>query len=123
MVSQKPDRKGGPSSLHNENMINLPIACMLTGAELQERRRTVLEKAKQSIVETRELESGYALSFPSSPESLKDLSALVDLERQCCPFLTFRITVEANSGPVWLEVTGPDGTKDFLKNTFDWNMS
>lgn len=104
-------------------MNNLPIACTLTAAELQQRRGTVLDAVKKSIVEFRELDDGYALSFPTSTESLKELTALVDLERQCCPFLTFRITVEANSGPVWLEITGPDGTKDFLKNTFDWNMS
>ncbi|MGZ8842270.1 MAG: hypothetical protein ACXW18_01330 [Pyrinomonadaceae bacterium] len=105
------------------NTNDLPIACTLTTAELQERRRTNLERVKQAIVESRELEDGYALSFPSSTESLKELTSLVDLERQCCPFLTYRITVEANSGPLWLEVTGPDGTKDFLRNTFDWNMS
>lgn len=114
----------GPAKREPKMKTNdLPIACTLTAAELHERRRTVLEKAKQGIVETRELESGYALSFPAGGDWLKELAALVDLERQCCPFLTFRITVEANSGPVWLEITGPDGTKDFLKNTFDWNMS
>lgn len=113
-------------ALRNRNQMkikDLPISCTLTSVELQERRRTNLERVKQAIVEYRELEDGYALSFPSSSESLKELSALVDLERQCCPFLKFQITVEANAGPVWLEITGPDGTKDFLKNTFDWNMS
>lgn len=104
-------------------MNNLPIACTLTAAELQQRRGTVLDAVKKSIVEFRELDDGYALSFPTSTESLKELTALVDLERQCCPFLQFRITVEAGGGPLWLEITGPEGTKDFLKNTFDWNMS
>ena len=107
---------------------NLPASyelmlCELMPAELQERRRTVFVAVKQTILGIRELDDGYALSFPSISESLKDLSALVDFERQCCPFLTFRITVEANNGPFWLEVTGPEGTKEFLRNTFDWNMS
>lgn len=102
---------------------DLPIFCELTPAEFQERRRTVLDAVKQSIRGIRELDDGYSVSFPSTSESLKDLTSLVDLERQCCPFLTFRITVEANAGPVWLEITGPEGTKDFLKNAFNWNMS
>jgi len=104
-------------------MNDLPMACALTSAQLQERRRTVLDKVKQAIVETKELDDGFALSFPSSGESLTELVAMVALERQCCPFLRFRITVEAGAGPLWLEITGPEGTKDFLKNTFDWNMS
>jgi hypothetical protein len=104
-------------------MKNLPIACNLTSAELQERRRTVLERAKQAIVELKELDDGYAFSFPSSDAWLRELAALVDLERQCCPFLRFRITVEPDGGPLWLDMTGPTGTKEFLLNTFDWNMS
>ena len=102
---------------------DLPIACALTRAQLQDRRRTVLDSVKQAVVETKELDDGFALSFHSSGESLKELVAMVDLERQCCHFLQFRITVEAGGGPLWLEITGPDGTKDFLKNIFDWNMS
>ena len=102
---------------------NLPIACTLTNSELQDRRRTVLDSVKQAIVETKELDDGFALSFPSSGGSFQELAAMVDLERQCCPFLRFRITAEPGGGPLWLEITGPEGTKDFLKHTFDWNMS
>jgi hypothetical protein len=100
-------------------MNDLPIACVLTSAELQERRRTVLERVRRAVVEVKELADGYAYSFPSQGDWLKELSALIDLERQCCPFLRFRLTVEANGGPVWLELTGPEGTKEFLTDTFN----
>jgi hypothetical protein len=40
------------------------------------------------------------------------------LLRQCCPFLRFAITVEPGNGPIWLEMTGPEGTKEFLATTF-----
>src|SRR2546428_4904935 len=100
-------------------MNDLPIACTLTSSELQERRRTVLEKLRRAVLEVRELEDGYAYCFPSEGEWLPELAAMIDLERQCCPFLRFRLTVEANGGPVWMELTGPEGTKDFLTNTFD----
>lgn len=33
-------------------MNNLPMACNLTGAELQERRRTILEKLRDAVVES-----------------------------------------------------------------------
>ena len=36
-------------------------------------------------------------------------------ERECCPFLTFELTAQPNMGPVSVRVTGPAGTKEFLK--------
>ena len=100
-------------------MDHLPIACTLTSSELQERRRTVLEKVRRAVVEVRELEDGYAYCFPSEGQWLQEFALMIDLERQCCPFLRFRLTVEANGGPAWLELTGPEGTKDFLTDTLN----
>ena len=99
--------------------IDLPIACTLTAPELQERRRTVLQKVRSAVVEVRELENGYAYSFPSAERWLVEVVGLIDLERQCCPFLRFQLTVEENGGPLWLKMTGPKGTKEFLAGTFD----
>lgn len=85
---------------------SLPIACNLTAPELQVRRATVLQKVRRAVSEVRELENGYAYTFPSTSEWLAELAGLIDLERQCCPFLQFRITVAANDGPLVLEMTG-----------------
>jgi len=104
-------------------MKDLPIACNLTSAELQERRRTVLEKLKDAVIGVNELGDGYEYSFHSEGEQLKELAAMIELERQCCPFLRFRLTLEAGGGPLHLEITGPAGTKEFLASTFDWNRS
>jgi hypothetical protein len=99
-------------------MSDLPLACSLTNAELQERRATVLQQVRSAVVEVRELENGYAYSFPATGDWLGKLAGLIDLERQCCPFLRFRLTVEADGGPLWLEMTGPVGTKEFLADVF-----
>jgi hypothetical protein len=99
-------------------MNDLPVACSLTSAELQERRRTVLQNLRSAVVEVRELEDGYAYSFPSDGERLTEIASMIDLERQCCPFLRFRLIVEPNGGPLWLELAGPDGTKEFLREIF-----
>ncbi len=95
---------------------SLPIACSLTEPELRERRNTVLHKVGQAVLEVVEVENGYAYRFPSDDEWLGELLNLIRLERQCCPFLTFRISVEPNGGAVWMELTGPGGTKDFLSS-------
>jgi hypothetical protein len=98
--------------------MTLPIACSLTDAALQQRRRDVLEKVRNAVVEERELEDGFSYQFPASEEWLAEVAHLVNLERQCCPFLRLRITVEPDNGPLWLELTGPPGTKEFLVATF-----
>jgi RimJ/RimL family protein N-acetyltransferase len=97
----------------------LPIACTLTAPELHERRQTVLQKVRRAVLNVRELENGYAYSFPLASEWLRELTGLIDLERQCCPFLSFRLTVEEGNGLLLLEMTGPQGTKDFLLSTFE----
>ena len=104
--------------MEDRKLTSLPIACTLTAPELQERRRTTLQKVRSGVVEVRELEDGYAYCFPSEGEWLAELANLVNLERQCCPFLRFLIVVEPNVGPIWLELNGPEGTKDFLALTF-----
>jgi hypothetical protein len=101
-------------------MSSLPIACNLSSAELQERRRTVLERLRDALVEVKELANGYSYSFPSEGNRFKELADMIELERQCCPFLQFRVTVAAGHGPLTLEITGPEGTKDFLLSTFEW---
>ena len=98
--------------------MSLPIACTLTNSELQERRRDLLQKVRSSVTELRELEDGYSYCFPPDDDRLAELARLVNLERQCCPFLRFRLTVESGNGPIWLEMTGPEGTKAFLAATF-----
>ena len=95
-------------------MNSLAIACSLTSAELQQRRSSVLEKFCSCVVEVKELQDGYAYSLSLDSISLPELAAMIELERQCCPFLRFGLTVEPAGGSVWLELTGPPGTREFL---------
>lgn len=97
---------------------SLPIACSLTDAELQERSRLVLQKVGGAVAEVRELADGYAYRLPSGAEWIKELAHLIQLERECCLFLRFQLIVEPDNGPIWLELTGPQGTKEFLMATF-----
>jgi hypothetical protein len=99
-------------------MNDLPIACHLSAAELQERRRTVLAKLRAAVVEIEEHPDGFAYYFSAEDNRFQELAEVVDLERQCCPFLEFQLTVSAAGGPLRLQITGPAGTKDFLLSTF-----
>ena len=95
---------------------DLPILCSLTNADFQARRREIVNKFSQAVVEIKELNDGFAYRFPSGDEWLTELSQFISFERQCCPFMSFKMIVEANQDSIWLELTGPTGTKDFLAN-------
>ena len=96
--------------------VNLPIACTLTAPELQQRRSGLLRKFQEAVTEVKELETGYAYKLPSEEAWVADVAQLITLERQCCPFMTFTLRFEPADGPMWLELTGPEGTKGFLNN-------
>jgi len=93
---------------------DLPVACTLTPAQFQERRREVLAKVAASMAEVTELDNGFIYRFASNAELLPQLANLIQLEHECCPFLTFRLAVGEGNGPILLEITGPLGTKEFL---------
>ena len=99
--------------------MSLPIACSLTDSQLQERRNNVLHKVRSAVLEVKEMENGYAYFLPSDGDWFTELANLVNLERQCCPFLRISVTVEPNGGPLCLELSGPEGTKEFLEATFN----
>jgi len=96
----------------------LPIACNLTDSDFQERRAGVLKTVAGGVVETKELADGYAYRFPSDISWLATLAQLITVERACCPFLRFNLRLEPAEGPIWLELTGPPRTKDFLNSIF-----
>jgi hypothetical protein len=97
----------------------LPIASELTNAELQERRATVLARIRQSVERVEEIKNGFAFFFSSDGDRLKELANLIDLERRCCTFLRFSLTVEPGGGQLILAITGPQGTREFLKDLFE----
>jgi hypothetical protein len=98
---------------------SLPIVCTLSDAELRERRETVLQKVRSAVLVVKEIENGYAYEFASGGEVIMELAHLIDLEHRCCPFLKFQLTIEPGEGAVRLDLTGPEGTKDFLSEVFN----
>jgi hypothetical protein len=98
--------------------MDLPVACTLADAELRERRATILDSVRHAVVDITSLPDGYLYRFDSTSEILSHLARLVDLERQCCAFLTFRIIVAAGRKPICLEITGPPEAKRVIADFF-----
>ncbi len=98
--------------------MGLPIACTLNDAEMQERRQTVLDAFRNAALDVTSLPLGYAYHFAPSSALPAQIVSLVDLERQCCPFLTFKIIVAADNQEICLEVTGPQEAKPVIADFF-----
>ena len=78
-------------------------------------RRTGLLSDLLRRAEGREnLPEGLRLRLAPTREALATIASAVVAERHCCRFLRFGTTVEPDGGPVFLELTGPPGTREFI---------
>ena len=69
--------------------------------------------AEAAVVER--VDDGYRWKFRNAPNVVARVGAVIDGERQCCPFLRFSIDVDPDLGIVTLTINGPSGTADFLE--------
>ena len=95
-----------------------PVACCLTDAELRQREATLLAQFKAALTATEEIADGYAFHIPGENRWLALVADLIIAERECCPFLRFELTAEPKMGSLTIRITGPDGTKEFLRSIF-----
>ena len=94
----------------------IPVACCLSDEELRNREATLLAEFKSALVTTEELSDGYLSRIPGDKKWIAIAAELIVAERECCPFLRFERVAEPGMGPVTVRVTGPSGTKEFLKS-------
>src|SRR5437867_7798373 len=101
-----------------------PFACDRLALGPKERKRhfdelgPTLRKLKISV---RELADGYEFEFPADPKTFQLLAEWVAGERLCCPFFDIEMRAERGGGPLWMRLTGRDGTKQFIQaDAPDW---
>jgi len=81
------------------------VACSLNDAQLRQRRALVRRTLRPHLLASENLESGLRLTFPDSEPMRATLQQFVDLERQCCSFLTFTIAPPGEG--LTLTIEGP----------------
>lgn len=72
----------------------------------------------QSAIEAQVLPTGYRIKFNPAETSAATILDWISHERRCCPFLKFQLEFEPEAGPLFLSLTGPEGTKEILKGAF-----
>jgi hypothetical protein len=96
------------------------LTCNLDGIPAPERARytELFESLRRAIRDKRELPNGYALLLDPAQFSMDQALEWTKLEEECCPFLEMQVRWDIENGPVWLDLKGPEGVKDFILDGF-----
>lgn len=94
--------------------------CKLTTPELQQRKSTVIESLRKQVIQKNELPNGYAFKFSGTDKMVDELIEFIKTERECCNFFTYTLSVKGDKSDIWLEMTGAQGTKDFMKTELEF---
>ncbi len=95
------------------------VACKLTPAEKRQRVETLRSELFPRVHSTAELEHGWRFTFARTDGEITRVAEFIALESECCPFLSFALSVPADSGAFELSVTGPEGTKELLRSLIE----
>ena len=93
-----------------------PIACDMSVLSPAQ-RETHLATSRwlfSRIEQIEELSDGYRVRL-DGPDVVVKTAEFIALEKLCCPFLNFDLEVQAESGLVWLKLTGREGVKAFIR--------
>jgi hypothetical protein len=92
------------------------IACDLNAIASEERdQHTEAVRGVFAVVqEVKEVSNGYAFRLPADSALLRSAAEFIANERLCCPFFEFSLTITPNGGPIWLQLAGAQGVKEFV---------
>jgi hypothetical protein len=91
------------------------LTCSLTPEELEAQREQLIPGLFGRAEKVEDIPGGLRFRFRHKPQLVAELAAVIERERVCCSFLSFRLVAEKGEGPVTLEVTGPAGTAGKLR--------
>jgi hypothetical protein len=96
------------------------LTCNLDGIPSQERARytELFESLRHAVRDKHELPDGFALLLDPAQFTMDQALEWTKLERECCPFLETELRWDIQNGPVWLDLKGPEGVKDFILDEF-----
>ena len=114
-----PESTAAGSTLTAEESVRtgVPIACALDKNQFAE-RKALLDRLAQAAAERKSIPNGCGFRFGSERGLVSQLASFIELERACCPFLSFRIDVKAG-GTVWLELTGPVAAQEIIRELIE----
>ena len=89
--------------------------CNLPSAEQRKIQGSLYKKFALLVTERKEIANGFAYKFSSEKTKLSELEQFIENERECCPFMSFKIDSQPNSKEIWVEVTNPKGEMEYFE--------
>jgi len=80
----------------------------------REAHLSTIEKLFRAVQCIEERPNGYTFRLPNQSDVLLEAAKFITLERLCCPFFSFHLSVEGERGALWLSLTGQEGVKPFI---------
>ncbi len=112
-AAQSCDRREAPRVRHESSFACDRLALTPEG---RKRHFNVLGPALRSMRKAvRELPDGYEFQFPADSGTIAMVAEWAAGERLCCPFFDIQLHMEPEAGPLWLRLTGREGTKNFIQ--------
>jgi len=97
--------------------VNASIACQLGVFSPEERIRYAALSAQidAAVVKIVEMPNGFVLHLPGDDTMLALVSEWIALERRCCPFFEFTLSLGGSNSSIRLALTGSPEVKEFLR--------
>jgi hypothetical protein len=94
-----------------------PFACNMLAIKSDQRQQHIAtaDQLFRAVKSIRELPNGYAFQLLNESDTLRLVTEFISLERLCCPFFGFTIEIEPEGGSMWLQLTGREGVKPFIR--------
>jgi hypothetical protein len=94
-----------------------PFACNMEAIKSDRRQQHIATAGQlfRAVRSIRELPDGYAFHLPDEADTLQLVAEFISLERLCCPFFGFTLEIEPEGGAIWLQLTGREGVKPFIR--------
>ena len=91
------------------------LSCSLLPDDLNERVAMLKEELFTEDVVTEELEDGYLFFFEDEGEVATKLLDFLDIEKQCCPFFKFDLSILPFKQGMALKISGGPRVKSFIE--------
>ena len=97
-----------------------PLVCNMNVFTKVERARHIggTRRLFQSVQAVQAAENGFEFTLRSEGDAVVRIGEFIARERLCCPFLKFTLIIESEAKPISLYLSGPKGTKEFLREEF-----
>lgn len=93
--------------------MTIALQCRVPSAALPQRLAEVAGILQRDLVHSELGENELRLAFRRTPERIRDLTALIEAETQCCAFLSFDLSIPAE-GDVRLTIGAPPDARGWL---------